>query len=335
MKRENEFTVGVVVIVAFTVIVVGALWLSGTHIGKTEAVYTARFRTVSGLGVGAPVVLRGVRVGRVEAIRLTTGNWVEADMKLYRGVTLPVNPVVIAASASLFGEWTATLLSMDQLPDDPNLRQAVAEAAAGAGSKWPGATLPDIGQLTAQASRIATDIAAVANRVQTAFDSEAVTQLRSSIRDFGQVAEHLLRVTNEQSAMLGSVGANLRQGSNLLAHAATDLSATLGRVDSATNQGQLGTILNNSAATSQDLRAASQNLREFMETAHRNQESLVHVLVSADTVMSRIANRSGTLGLMVSDSTLYRETALTMIQLRQLLSDIQANPRKYFSFSVF
>ena len=88
-------------------------------------------------------------------------------------------------------------------------------------------------------------------------------------------------------------------------------------------------------ATSQDLRASSQNLREFMEAAHRNQESLVRVLVSADTVMSRIANRSGTLGLLISDSTLYKETALTMIQLRQLMADIQANPRKYFSFSVF
>ena len=61
----------------------------------------------------------------------------------------------------------------------------------------------------------------------------------------------------------------------------------------------------------------------------------MRVLVSADSVMSRISNRSGTLGLLVSDSTLYRETTLTMIQLRQLLSDIQANPRKYFSFSVF
>src|SRR2546427_9214534 len=38
-------------------------------------------------------------------------------------------------------------------------------------------------------------------------------------------------------------------------------------------------------------------------------------------VMSRIANRSGTLGLLVSDSTLYRETTLTMIQLRQLRSE--------------
>jgi len=106
-------------------------------------------------------------------------------------------------------------------------------------------------------------------------------------------------------------------------------------VDTAPNKGQLSTILNNSAATSQDLRTASANLRDLMEAAHKNQESLVRVLVSADTVMTRIANRTGTLGLLVSDSTLYRETALTMIQLRQLLSDIQANPRKYFTFSVF
>jgi len=335
MKRENEFAVGVVVIVALAVVVAGALWLSGAHLGKAEAIYTARFRTVGGLGVGTPVVLRGVRVGRVEAIRLASGNWVEADLKIYRGVQLPAKPAVIAASASLFGEWAATLVPVDQLPDDPNVRQAIVEAAAGAGAKWPGATLPDIGQLTAQASRIATDIATVANRVQSAFDSEAVVELRKSIKDFGQVTGRLVRVTNEQAEVFGKVGSNLRQGSDLLAHAATDLSNTLGRVDSATNKGQLATILNNSAATSQDLRTAGENLRDFMDAAHKNQESLVRVLVNADTVMSRIANRSGTLGLLVSDSTLYRETTLTMIQLRQLLSDIQANPRKYFTFSVF
>jgi phospholipid/cholesterol/gamma-HCH transport system substrate-binding protein len=335
MKRENEFAVGLVVIAALAVVVGGALWLSGAHLGKTEAIYTARFRTVGGLGVGAPVVLRGVRVGRVEAIRLASGRWVEADLKIYSGVTVPQNPAVIAASASLFGEWAATLVTTDQLPDDPNVRAAIAEAAAGAGSKWPGATLPDIGQLTAQASRIAADIGLVANRVQTAFDSEAVAELRGSIRDFGQVADRLVRVTNDQAQVLGSVGSNLRQGSDVLAHAATDLSTTLGRVDSATNQGQLGTILNNSAATSQDLRVASENLLDLTEAAHRNEASVVRVLVNADTVMARLANGTGTLGLLVSDSTLYRETTLTMIQLRQLLSDIQANPRKYFSFSVF
>jgi len=321
VKRENEFAVGVVVIAAFAVVVSGALWLSGAHLGRTEAVYTARFRTVGGLGVGDPVVLRGVRVGRVEGIRLASGNWVEADLKIYAGAQPPPRPAVIAASASLFGEWAASLVSLDQLPNDPNIKQAIAEAQAAGSGKWPGATLPDIGQLTAQASRIATDIATVSSRIQTAFDSEAVLELRRSIKDFGQVADKLVKVTNEQA--------------DVLAKAATNLQTTLGRVDSATNQGQLATILSNSATTSVNLRSASQDFRDLLDAAHKNQESLVRVLVSADSVMSRIANRSGTLGLLVSDSTLYRETTLTMIQLRQLLSDIQANPRKYFSFSVF
>jgi phospholipid/cholesterol/gamma-HCH transport system substrate-binding protein len=335
MKRENEFAVGLVVIAAFAVVVAGALWLSGAHLGRTEAVYTARFRTVGGLGVGDPVVLRGVRVGRVEAIRLATGNWVETDLKIYAGVQPPPKPAVIAASVSLFGEWAASLVPLEQLPNDPNIRQAIAEAQAAGSGKWPGATLPDIGELTAQASRIATDIGTVATRVQTAFDSEAVAELRRSIRDFGQIADRLVKVTNEQADVIGAVGSHLRQGSEVLSKAATNLGATLGRVDSATNQGQLATILNNTAATSADLRSASQDFRDILGAAHKNQESLVRVLVSADTVMARIVNRTGTVGLLVSDSTLYRETTLTMIQLRQLLSDIQANPRKYFSFSVF
>ena len=335
MKRENEFAVGLVVIAALAVVVGGALWLSGAHFGKTEETVTARFRTVGGLGVGNPVVLRGVRVGRVEAIRLAPGNWVEADLKIYSGVSLPEKPAVIAASASLFGEWAATLISSDPLPSDPNVRQALVEAQAAGGGKWPGATLPDIGQLTAQASRIATDIATVSTRIQTAFDSSAVTDLRRSIRDFGQIADRLARVTNEQADVIGDVGANLSKSSQALSRAATDLRTTLGRVDTATNQGQLATILNNTAATSTELRSASQDFHQLMAAANRNSESLVRVLQNADTVLSRISNRSGTLGLLVADSALYRETTLTMIQLRQLISDIQANPRKYFTFSVF
>jgi len=335
VKRENEFAVGLVVIAALALVVGGALWLSGAHLGRTEAVYTSRFRTVGGLGVGSPVVLRGVRVGRVEAIRLAPGSWVEADLKIYSAVGLPPKPAVIAASASLFGEWAATLISADPPPADPNIRQALAEAEAVGGGKWPGATLPDIGQLTAQASRIATDIGTVAARVETAFDSQAVMDLRRSIRDFGQVADRLVRVTNEQADVIGGVGFNLQSGSEGLLRAAVDLRATLRPGDTATNQGQLATILNNSAATATDLRSASQDFRQLMAAANRNQESLVRVLQNADTVLSRIANRNGTLGLLVADSSLYRETTLTMIQLRQLLSDIQANPRKYFTFSVF
>lgn len=72
--------------------------------------------------------------------------------------------------------------------------------------------------------------------VQTAFDSQAVSDLRRSIRDFSQIADRLVRVTDEQADVIGSVGTNLRKGSDYLAQAATDLQATLGRVDSATTR---------------------------------------------------------------------------------------------------
>src|SRR6202158_4303008 len=54
---RSAYTVGAVVIAALAVVGAGALWLSGAHLGRAEAVYTARFRTVGGLGAGAPVVL--------------------------------------------------------------------------------------------------------------------------------------------------------------------------------------------------------------------------------------------------------------------------------------
>ena len=66
MKRSNEFAVGLAVLLAIALVVAGALWLSGTDVNRKQVTARARFRTVGGLGVGAPVTLRGVRVGRVE-----------------------------------------------------------------------------------------------------------------------------------------------------------------------------------------------------------------------------------------------------------------------------
>jgi phospholipid/cholesterol/gamma-HCH transport system substrate-binding protein len=61
----------------------------------------------------------------------------------------------------------------------------------------------------------------------------------------------------------------------------------------------------------------------------------VQVLEGADSVMGRLAQGRGTLGMLSQDSTLYNETTATVVELRKLIADIQANPRKYFKFSVF
>ena len=335
MNRRDDIVVGATILATLVIVVGGALWLSQAHLGRTEQVYTARFRTVGGLGVGDPVVLRGVRVGRVRQIRLGEKNWVEAELQMYNISGLPANPAVIAASASLFGEWQAGIVPFDQAIDDPSVRRDLDDAAKVGGQMWPGATLPDIGQLTAQAGRIAGDIASVSSRIQTAFDSTAVRELQRSIRDFGRVSDQLSKFTQQQTNILGEVGSNLRQGSDVLADAAQSLSKSLARVDSATNEGELVTILGNAQQAAVNVREASQGLRELMGAAQRNQASVERIILNADTVMTRLANRQGTAGMLIGDTTLYVETTKAVIQLQQLLADIKANPRRYFAFKVF
>jgi phospholipid/cholesterol/gamma-HCH transport system substrate-binding protein len=335
MKRRDELLVGATIVIALAVIVAGALWLSDTRIGSSAETYMARFRTVGGLGVGNPVVYRGVRVGRVEQIRLADGGWVETDLTVYEGVSLPERAGIIAASRSFFGEWQATIINLDDPPDDPNVRTQLEAAMAQGDDAWAGATLPDIGQLTAQASRVAGDIASISSRVETVFDSQAVVQLQEAIRDFTGIASSINEFTQSQTALIGEVGVNLRQGSDVLADAARRLQVSLARVDEATDQGELETILTNSAAASTEARAALEDFRAMVGVARANDSTLVRLIHGADSLMTRLEAGTGTLGMLISDSALYQEATLAVRQLRELLADIQANPRKYFKFSVF
>jgi phospholipid/cholesterol/gamma-HCH transport system substrate-binding protein len=335
MKRSNEFAVGLAVLAALGLVIGGALWLSETDINQKKTTYAARFRTVGGLGVGAPVTLRGVRVGRVETIRLVEDEWVETEFSIDRAVELPQNPAVISASASLFGEWTANIIPFEPLPVDPNLRNALIESDQAGGEAWPGATLPDIGQLTAQASRIAGDVADVTQRIGQAFDSTALKNLQQSVKDLAAISARLVRFANSQTDRIDRVSQNVATTADAFTGVAQSFRGAVARLDSATSDNQLKDILDNSRSSSADVRAAAADLRSVMAAARANEASLVRVLHSADSLLLRLKAGNGTLGLLASDSSLYYETTRTVVQFRELLADIQAHPSKYLKISVF
>ena len=336
MKRRDELIVGFTILISFAVVVAGTFWLSQTQLGGGGFFQSARFRTVGGLGAGNPVVLRGVRVGRVRQISIADNEWVEAELQIYEGALLPERPGAIAASASLFGEWQVQIISLDDPPDDPIvLRELQAAQQVVGDGAWPGATLPDIGQLTAQGARIATDIATVSSRIQTAFDSQTVQDMQRSIHDFGQMADTLTRFTEQQTVVFGEVSGNIKEGSDVVTAAVLNLQRAMARLDSATADGELDSIFAHVEQATGQVRSALGSFLALVQLAEENQASFVNVLVGADSVMTRMQNMTGTLGLLVGDSTLYNEATTTVATLRLLIEDIKANPRKYFKFSVF
>jgi len=335
VKRSNEFAVGLAVLAALALVIGGALWLSETDVNQKQTSYRARFRTVGGLGVGAPVTLRGVKVGRVEGIRLVENEWVETDLSIDRSVELPRKPAAVSASASLFGEWSANIVPFEPLPTDPIIRNALIESDQAGGEAWPGATLPDIGQLTAQASRIAGDVGDITQRIGQAFDSTALKNMQQSVKDLAAISGRLVRFANAQTDRMDRVGRNVSTTSDAFAGVAKTFEGAVARLDTATSDNQLKDILNNSRSSSADLRHAAAVLRSVIAAARANETSLVRVLQAADSLMTRIQAGTGTLGMLASDSTLYRETTKTVVQFRELLTDIQANPKKYLKISVF
>ena len=335
MKRTNEFAVGLAVLAALGLVIGGALWLSETDVNQKKATYAARFRTVGGLGVGAPVTLRGVKVGRVEAIRLVEDEWVETVFSIDRVVELPETPAVISSSASLFGEWTANIVPFEPLPVDPNVRSALIESDQAGGEAWPGATLPDIVQLTAQASRIAGDVADVTQRIGQAFDSTALKNLQQSVRDLATISGRLVKFAESQTDRIDRVSQNVVNTADAFTGVAQSFQGAVARLDTATSDNQLKDILDNSRSSSADIRAAAADLRSVMAAARSNEASLVRVVQSADSLMTRLKAGNGTLGLLASDSSLYYETTRTVVQFRELLADIKAHPQKYLKISVF
>jgi phospholipid/cholesterol/gamma-HCH transport system substrate-binding protein len=172
MKRADDFAVGLTMLIGTAIIVGATLWVKQADFGRQSAMVTARFRDVGGAKIGTPVVIRGVRAGRLEALELSDSAFVLARMALDPDVTLPADPVVLLNESSLFGEWQATITSRDAVARDADVLRQVSETSRG-GDVLPGATLPDIARLTAVAGQIAGDVASVAERVQLAFDEQA------------------------------------------------------------------------------------------------------------------------------------------------------------------
>ena len=335
MKRANETLVGATVLAAIVMLVAGSMWISQVRIGRSDRIAEARFRTIGQLQSGNPVVLRGVRIGRVQAITLGANNWVNVQFRLDPKTVLPARPVALISSTTLFGDWGVAIVSREDLPDDPEVRRQVAEAAGVGTDRWPGATLPDIGQLTAQAGRIAGDIALIAARVEDAFDTSSARRLRGAFLDLSNLSRRLSQVVTQQQETMVRIGSNLDTGSTALVRGAQALARTLSRADSATSREQLQRILTHTDSITTALRDVAANLRGVTGAAASQQAAIARIIANTDSALARVQAGQGTLGLLSRDTALYHESVQAVRTLREMLQDMKANPRRYFSFSVF
>lgn len=335
MKRSNDFIVGLVVLVSVLIIGGTTIWLSNAHFGRKQEHVFARVRNVGNARVGNSVVIRGVESGRIDRIELADDGWVVMRMALDKDTQLPRDPVVILNESSMFGDWQATIMDRSTAPANREVQEQLADPGATKEGAIPGATLPDIAQLTAVAGRIAGDVATVAGRFQVAFDERAARELRQSIRNVSDLSSELAQTVRLQSKNLDHIASDVHATVASINATSDALQRTALRVDSSTSTGELRQIVGNINEASQDIRATSARLRSSAERLAQTEDHLDRVLAQSDSVMTKINGGEGSLGLLVNNPSLYRNSDSLVTQMRELVAEIKSHPKRYLSLRVF
>lgn len=360
MKLKNEVTVGVVVLLSILILVVSAYWLSGKPWGQEQEEIQAIFHEVGELRNGNPVKYRGVQVGRISDIGLAPqGDGVIVEMLVNPEITLPLQPAVLLSPASLFGDWQAELISLNEQADLDFATTTMADVL-------PGAALPDITELTAVGARIAEDLETLSERVDLAFTEETALKIRQTIDNIQDISQQLTGFVEQQTQTYATMGDNMLAATQNV----TDVTATVERVAGGVEQ-EIPLIVANARQASQNLeelsiriQSATEGLPTFMARADTTMQIMTDVarnidgaittlepqlaevgplIVEARLAMAtlqraseRLEDGEGTLGRLMEDPALYEETQAAIATLRRLMADMQANPGKYIgAFRLF
>ncbi len=334
-KRKSDWVVGAVVLGTMLVLIAGTMYLQQADLGTRRRSVSARFRDVGNMQVGNSVVIRGVSAGRVERLALADGGWVTVELKLNEGIDLPEDPVVLIQAATLFGEWQAVITRRGAAPAIREVTLQLADKVNAPPATLPGAVLPDIAQLTSVAGGIAGNVASVAERVRVAFDDSAARELRSTIRNFNSMSTQLTQTVRTQSRNLDSVATDVRLGARELSSGMLAFQRSVSRLDSATSRGEVERIIGETQQAAINLRTVSERLASMTSSLERSEASLRGALGKADTVLGRIQRGEGSLGLLVNDPSLYRNSDSLMVDLRSLIADFRRNPKRYVNLSIF
>jgi phospholipid/cholesterol/gamma-HCH transport system substrate-binding protein len=333
-----ELKIGLLSVAALAIAALLIFTLSGSG-GFSWQRYSLKtvFTNVAGLNAGAQVRIAGVPVGTVSAIQFV-GDRVEVIFE----VSEEMQPLVTTSSTAALG--SVSLLG---------------EAAVDVTPSREGTPIPEWGYVPARpVAGSLTDVAA-----QASVGITEVTALLQDVRAGRGTVGQLFTNDSLYAELNGLVGAaeevarNISAGRGTLGRLATNpaaaqaLERSMQNLESVTariraGEGSLGRLLNDDTLT-RSLTATTTNLDTITGRISRGEGTAGQLVTNRelydrftsisnrlDAVVGTLQTNQGTAGALLNDRQLYENMNTTMSEVRSLVSDIRADPRKYLNVRV-
>jgi phospholipid/cholesterol/gamma-HCH transport system substrate-binding protein len=287
LHYKQEVTVGLLVVVALVVLIGGLTFLSGKQLWGSGAVtFGVELESVVGLGVGDPVSISGVRVGRVADVDLQGVGRVLIWLEVARSVRPRVDAVAEVRPLDAFGAMyvhyepgrAESFLTEGQMIQGrrklplTETAEVMAEQAGGvlegAGSLLSERTATDVHETLAAAQRAMNVVAQLGSGPLVTQATRALTRLASAAErlDSTLASEDLSRSVRQ----LDEITENLNEMVVGLSNATQSLARIMEKVDS--DSGTFGRLVNDTTMYNEVVRLRTsmrQLLDDMRERPHR------------------------------------------------------------------
>jgi phospholipid/cholesterol/gamma-HCH transport system substrate-binding protein len=295
------------------------------------------FTSITGLKPGAPVRVAGVEVGSVTAVAFV-GDRVEVVMEISREMQSRVTSTSSASlgSVSLLGEAAIDITASSDGMPVPEWGYVPSGSAAGSLTEVTTQAADGIGELTALLQEIRSGRGTVGRLVTD-------ESLYAQMNEVMEVAERVVLNVSEGRGTLGRL-ANDPAAAQALEASLQNFEAVTARMRA--GEGSLGKLLSDDAlaetltSTTSNLDAITGQISRGEGTAGKliSEPELYDRLNSMserlDTVMAGLQQGEGTAGQLLQDRQLYDNMNSAIGELRQLVQDIRADPRKFLNVRV-
>ena len=297
--KNQELWVGLFVILGGLVTLYLLLTLTDAALFRGRYIVSSLVKDATGVRKGDPVLLRGVNIGRVQKF-VMRGQQVELYLEIEGEYsTIPTDSRVELASAGMLGGMVARVIPGN------------GTSLAVNGSVLTGA-VPET--LQDQFEGIATEGKKTMTRVQDLLSESMVADTHSSIKELDGLLKRLTTIATEQQKELKALTTSMRAASE--------------NVEKATSR--------------EEIDKAMKRLDSLTASAERTSKTVENSTKALDAVLGRIQRGEGTLGKLSTDEALYTNLNKTLasvdatsVEMKNLLADLKANPKKYLKVSVF
>ena len=297
MSRRTEIQVGITVLVALGVLIWGVTWLKELSLQRRVRVWYVSFPQSGGLGPSDEVQVNGIRKGEVKSMKLV-GDHILVDLALSSEIQLTSHCRVSIRNVGMMGEKVIAVdLKQTGAPYTPR------DTIQGVYEQGLSEVSASLGDAMGAISQLADEVRGVTEVLSKSGD------LTATLKNFRQTSEELKLAVGENRALLRATVQNFAASAQATKHLTAD------------REGELKKAFEDFASAA-----------EKMDHLAGRLDSLRGALQS---VTGKIDSGKGTLGKLVNDDKLYQDVSEATANIKALIADIKANPKKYFKVEIF